>query len=169
MLDPRGRATGPGAWTTWREQADVTEPTAGPRPNVSPRAESIAAQLAALTGSTPRVSAGAGCTRIEADLPPRLSDAGRHMLYAALARADRYGHESAAGGGYVWVELQTSLPDPRTLTQAQLQGLACAWCGARLYTCRRLGAVQVPHGLNGRLTEPAELMVCSPVCPVHQQ
>ncbi|MDX3230665.1 hypothetical protein [Streptomyces sp. ME19-01-6] len=142
------------------------EPTAGPRPSSSPRAESIAAQLAALTGSTPRVTTGAGRTRIEADLPPRISDAGRHMLYAALARADHYGHEPTDGGGYVWAELGKPLPDPRTLTSGQLQGLACAWCGARLYTCRRLGTVQIPCGLNERLSETAELMVCSPLCPL---
>ncbi|OMI34343.1 hypothetical protein [Streptomyces sparsogenes] len=138
------------------------EPRADSRPHRSPRAESIAAQLAALTGSTPRLSVGAGRTRIETDLPPVLSDAGRHMLYATLASADDYGHEP--DGGYIWVELHTRLPDPGALTSEQLQGLACAWCGARLYTCRSIGTIQLRPGLNGQLAETAELMVCSPVC-----
>ncbi|MEU7240364.1 hypothetical protein [Streptomyces sparsogenes] len=143
------------------------EPRADSRPSVSPRAESIAAQLAALTGSTPRVSVGAGRTRIEADLPPVLSDASRHMLYATLASADDYGHEPV--GGYVWVELHTRLPDPGTLTSDQLQGLACAWCGARLYTCRSIGTVQLRRGLNGELAEAADLMVCSPACALRHR
>ena len=149
-LHPRGRATGPEAWITWREQADVTEPTAGPRPSSSPRGESLAARLAALTGSTPRITHNGLCARIEADLPAKLSEARRHLLLQALVDADRCGHDAA--DGYVWAEIR-ELPDPARLTTEQRAGYECALCGMRLYTSRCLGTV------NG-----VQLWGCSPAC-----
>lgn len=153
MLDPRSRPTGPGAWPTWRKQADVHEPTVGAAHSRSPRVESIAARLTALTGSTPRVSTHGLCTRIEADLARQLSEAAQHMLYLVLADADQCGREMGDNGGYVWAELQVPLPGPGTLTAEQRAGYECALCGMRLYTSRLLGTA------GG-----VQLWGCSPAC-----
>ncbi|MEU1663521.1 hypothetical protein ABZ547_07895 [Streptomyces sparsogenes] len=126
------------------------EPKTGPRPSGSPKAESVAAQLAALTGNTPRITTDGPSTRVEIDLPAKLSEPARHTLLVALADADRCGHEVA--DGYVWAEIR-ELPDPARLAPEQRAGYACAMCGMRLYTSRLLGTV------NG-----IQLWGCSPAC-----
>ncbi|MBI0293258.1 hypothetical protein JBE04_01785 [Streptomyces sp. PRKS01-29] len=125
------------------------EPTAGPRHSSSPRAESLAARLAALTGRQPRVSVDGCRTRIEADLPPQLTNTQCRMLYLALADTDHCGIHS---DGYAWAEL-LDLPDPARLTADQRAGYACTLCGLTLYTSRFLGTV------NG-----VQLWACSPAC-----
>lgn len=127
------------------------EPTAGPRHHSSPRVESVAARLAALTGCQPRVTGDALHVRIEVDLPQRLSEQARHNLLVALAGADRCGHQ--VEDGYVWAEL-FELPDPARLTADQRAGYACTLCGLALYTSRFLGTV-AGH----------QLYACSPACP----
>lgn len=127
------------------------EPTAGARPSSSPRGESLAARLAALTGNTPRVTHNGLCARIEADLPAELSEARRHLLLQALVDADRCGHE--AQDGYVWAEIRDPLPDPGRLTPDQRAGYACVLCGMRLYASRLVGTVT-----------GVELWACSPAC-----
>ncbi|MGY0062886.1 hypothetical protein ACWY4P_41175 [Streptomyces sp. LZ34] len=126
------------------------EPTVGAAHSRSPRIESIAARLGALTGSTPRIGADGLSTRIEVDLPDKLSNAARHSLLVALADADRCGHEVA--DGYVWAEIR-ELPDPARLTAEQRAGYECALCGMRLYASRCLGTV------NG-----VQLWACAPAC-----
>ncbi|MFJ4637645.1 hypothetical protein ACIP69_18725 [Streptomyces hygroscopicus] len=128
----------------------MTEPTAGPRPSSSPRIESVAARLAALTGNEPQITADGCQTRIEVDLPAKLSEASRHALLVALADADRCGHQ--VDDGYVWAEL-VELPNPARLTADQRAGYACALCGLALYTSRFIGTV------NG-----VQMWACSPKC-----
>ena len=131
----------------------MTEPTTGPRHSSSPRAEALAARLAALTHGTPRVTSDGRQTRIEVDLPARLSEAGRHLLLQALADADRCGHEVIEG--YVWADIGCPLPDPSSLTPDQRAGYACVLCGLGLYTSRFLGIV-----------DGHQLYACSPACPI---
>ncbi|MFD8088575.1 hypothetical protein [Streptomyces malaysiensis] len=126
------------------------EPTTGPRHHSSPRVESLAARLAALTGNQPRVTVDGLRTRIEADLPPSLSNAECRMLYLALADTDHCGINR---DGYAWAEIN-DLPDLARLTPEQRAGQACALCGAALYTRHFLGAAQ---GM--------QLWACSPICP----
>lgn len=130
----------------------MTEPTVGVPRGRTLRVESVAARLAALTGSTPRVTTGELATRIEADLPPRLSDVARHNLLVALADADQCGHQ--VDDGYVWAEIR-ELPDPARLTPDQRAGYACALCGTDLYTSRFLATV-----------DGVQLWACSPACPI---
>ncbi|GAA1065170.1 hypothetical protein [Streptomyces asiaticus] len=125
------------------------EPTTGPRHHSSPRAESVAARLAALTGSTPRITTDGARTRVEADLPPRLTNAECRMLYLALAATDHCGINP---DGQVWAEL-LELPALGRLTADQCAGYACALCGAGLYTTRFLGSID---GL--------QLWACAPAC-----
>ncbi|MGW7617468.1 hypothetical protein ACWGLG_16680 [Streptomyces antimycoticus] len=125
------------------------EPTTGPRHHSSPRAESLAARLVALTGNEPRVSGDSWRTRIEVDLPAQLTNAECRMLYYALANSD---HCGVARDGYVWAEL-LELPDLDRLTADQCAGYACALCGLELYTSQFLGSVD---GL--------QLWACSPAC-----
>ncbi|MER7794931.1 hypothetical protein [Streptomyces sp. NPDC097640] len=126
------------------------EPRTGPRPHRTPRTESIATRLAVALNGTPRITMDGLRTRIEVDLPAKLTEPARHGILTTLADADRCGHEVA--DGYVWAEIR-ELPDPGRLTPDQRAGYACALCGMRLYTSRRLGAV------NG-----VELWGCSPAC-----
>ncbi|MCQ8830381.1 hypothetical protein [Streptomyces malaysiensis] len=128
----------------------MTEPTARPRHNSSPRIEALAATLTAITGNEPRVSADGLCTRIESDLPAQLTNRQGRMLYFALADTDHCGIDP---GGYVWAEFN-DLPDLDRLGPDQRAGRACALCGATLYTCRFLGAAQ-----------GVQLWACSPICP----
>ncbi|MGW7688780.1 hypothetical protein ACWGMA_07790 [Streptomyces asiaticus] len=127
------------------------EPTAGPRHNSSPRAESLAARLAALTGNQPRVTTDGPRTRIEVDLPERLSGQARHNLLVALAGANQCGHQ--VDDGYVWAEL-VELPAPARLTADQRSGYACVLCGHALYASRFLGSI-----------DGHQLYACSPICP----
>ncbi|MFI0780685.1 hypothetical protein [Streptomyces sp. NPDC021212] len=53
--------------------------------------------------------------------------------------------------------------DPATLTREQLQGWACALCGAHLTVDRSLGTVTVDHGTT-RTTY--EVWACAPACDV---
>lgn len=128
------------------------EPKTGTARGRTPRAESVAARLAALTDSTPRVTIDEATVRIEVDLPPKLSDTARHNLLVALADADRCGHQ--VDDGYVWAEI-CELPDPARLTPDQCTGYACALCGLPLYVSRFLGTV-AGHQLHA----------CSPTCPI---
>ncbi|WP_445520396.1 hypothetical protein [Streptomyces sp. NEAU-174] len=128
----------------------MTEPTTGPRHHSSPRAESVAARLAALTGTTPRVTVDGPRTRIEADLPPQLTNAECRILYLALADTD---HCGISRNGCAWAEF-VELPDPGRLSPEQRAGDACAICGLTLYACRFLGAV-----------DGCRLWACSPACP----
>ncbi|MGW7597172.1 hypothetical protein [Streptomyces antimycoticus] len=126
------------------------EPTTGPRHHSSPRAESLAARLAALTGNEPRVSGDSWRTRIEVDLPAQLTNAECRMLYHALADTDHCGINR---DGYAWAEIN-DLPDLARLALDQQAGDACAICGLTLYTCRYLGTV-----------DGCQLWACSPACP----
>ncbi|MGW4076000.1 hypothetical protein ACWELB_21225 [Streptomyces asiaticus] len=112
--------------------------------------ESLAATLAAITGNEPRVTTDGARTRIESDLPAQLTNQQGRMLYFALADTDHCGIDP---GGHVWAEY-TTLPDPDRLSPEQRAGDACAICGAALYTCRFLGAV-----------DGCRLWACSPACP----
>ena len=133
------------------------EPTTGPRPSSSPRAEALAARLAVLTGTTPRITTDGLRTRIEVDLPATLSETTQHLLLQALADIDdrHRGYEAGEGGRYVWAEVGVPLPDPARLTPDQCAGYACALCGLGLYVSRFLGTV------GGH-----QLYACSPVCPI---
>lgn len=126
------------------------QPTDGPPRSGSPRAESLAARLAALTGNQPQLIPEGVGTRIEIELPPTLSRSVRRSLLVALADADQCGH----GGGYVWAEIRDPLPDPARLNPDQRAGYACALCGEALYTSRFLGSA-----------DGFQLWACSPLCP----
>lgn len=130
----------------------MQQPTDGPPRSGSPRAESLAARLAALTGNQPQLIAGSAGVRIEVELPTKLSRAVQRSLLVALADADKCGHDPAAG--YVWAEVRDPLPDPDLLTPDQQAGYACALCDTVLYTSRFLGSI------GGH-----QLWACSPLCP----
>ncbi|MFE9064967.1 hypothetical protein [Streptomyces violaceusniger] len=127
----------------------MPEPTTGPRPSSSPKAESLAARLAALTGNQPRVTVDGFRTRVEADLPAQLTNTECRMLYLTLGDS---GHCGIHPDGYAWAEI-VDLPDPARLTADQCAGYACALCGLELYTSQFLGSVD---GL--------QLWACSPAC-----
>ncbi|MFG3508159.1 hypothetical protein ACGF5F_21965 [Streptomyces sp. NPDC047821] len=48
--------------------------------------------------------------RIAVALPERLTEAGRRGVLAALADADRYGHDLTAEGATVWAEIDRPSP-----------------------------------------------------------
>ncbi|GAA3768182.1 hypothetical protein [Streptomyces chiangmaiensis] len=66
------------------------------------KAESIAARLAAATGSEVHRTEGPAGVRLEANLPPELSEAAHEIVLSAIAEADAYGHERTEDRGYVW-------------------------------------------------------------------
>ncbi|OII60625.1 hypothetical protein BJP40_09350 [Streptomyces sp. CC53] len=69
------------------------------------RVEALAAYLGALTGREPRIRGQSSHARVEVDLPNPLPDEARIELLAALAAADRYGHDVTAEGASVWAEI----------------------------------------------------------------
>lgn len=76
-------------------------------------AAAIAARLTAVTRYGARVEETTRSIRIEVPLPDRLSDTARESLLAALADADRFGHDLAPDGGSVWAEIDTGACDKR--------------------------------------------------------
>lgn len=76
-------------------------------------AHALAARLTAAIGSEARTTVTAGRVRVEADLPPQLTDPAHRAVLVSLAEADSYGHSRAAGREYVWAEiLQGADPCP---------------------------------------------------------
>ncbi|MDN3293108.1 hypothetical protein QWM81_03405 [Streptomyces ficellus] len=69
------------------------------------RAAALAAHLAAMAGGEPQARETPELIRIGVALPARLSEAGRRALLAALADADRYGHDLTVDGATLWVEI----------------------------------------------------------------
>ncbi|WP_052744433.1 hypothetical protein [Streptomyces odonnellii] len=70
------------------------------------QAAALAALLESIIGGKSRIQdTGEGSTRIEADLPDDLRPHTRSRILAALALADRYGHDRAADRDAVWAEL----------------------------------------------------------------
>ncbi|MFF3454788.1 hypothetical protein ACFYXH_10720 [Streptomyces sp. NPDC002730] len=65
----------------------------------------IAAQLAAVTRQEPSTHETPHRIRIEVLLPEHLTHAGRRSVLAALAGADRFGHDLTSSGGVVWAEV----------------------------------------------------------------
>lgn len=61
--------------------------------------------MKALTGHDPRMREGRPGLRIEVELPGGLSVSLRVSLLAALAIADRYGHDVTADRASVWAEI----------------------------------------------------------------
>lgn len=74
------------------------------------RVEALAARLEALTGREPRTRDHPPHVRVEVDLPDPLPDADRMPLLAALAEADRYGHDMTADAASVWAEIDRAGP-----------------------------------------------------------
>ncbi|MFF8958779.1 hypothetical protein [Streptomyces sp. NPDC014894] len=70
------------------------------------RAAFLADVLAAAVGREPRVSETASVTRVEVDLPSAPSPRTRTAILAALANADRFGHDRAGGRESVWAEVE---------------------------------------------------------------
>ncbi|MFI6354379.1 hypothetical protein ACIBJF_17355 [Streptomyces sp. NPDC050743] len=67
-----------------------------------PKVESIAARLAAATGSEVHREEIPAGVRLVVDLPPELGEVERKEVLAALASADEYGHRRTDGGDSVW-------------------------------------------------------------------
>jgi hypothetical protein len=59
----------------------------------------------ALTGHEALIEELADRIRVRIPLPVRLSDVRRRSLLAALADADRYGHDATERGATVWAEV----------------------------------------------------------------
>ncbi|MFF3871363.1 hypothetical protein [Streptomyces sp. NPDC001978] len=69
------------------------------------QAAALAARFTTLTGHEARIEELADRIRVRVTLPTRLSDVRRRSLLAALAEADRYGHDATAYGATVWAEV----------------------------------------------------------------
>ncbi|MGI5143300.1 hypothetical protein [Streptomyces sp. CA-106110] len=75
------------------------------------KAESIAARLAAAAGSEVHRTTGPAGIRLEADLPPELSEAAHEIVLSAIAEADAYGHERTGDRNYVWAMVHGENPN----------------------------------------------------------
>ncbi|GAB2986575.1 hypothetical protein GCM10023080_060040 [Streptomyces pseudoechinosporeus] len=69
------------------------------------QAVALAARLTALTGHQAYAEEFADRIRVSITLPARLTDVCRRSLLAALADADRYGHDVTERGATVWAEV----------------------------------------------------------------
>ncbi|WP_416985643.1 hypothetical protein [Streptomyces sp. T028] len=78
-----------------------TPPESDPHPP-NPKAERIAARLAAATGSEVHRKGEPDGIRLEAGLSPDLSETGRKAVLAVIADTDAYGHERTAEGDRLW-------------------------------------------------------------------
>jgi hypothetical protein len=70
---------------------------------VCPKVESIAARLAAATGSEVQRKQVAAGVRLEVGLRQDLCESRRKAVLAVIADADTYGHERTADGDRLWV------------------------------------------------------------------
>ncbi|MGK5640078.1 hypothetical protein ACSNOK_17425 [Streptomyces sp. URMC 126] len=75
-------------------------------PTAKAQAVALAARFAAATGQTPHTDETPARIRVEVNLPRELSDAARRIVVAALAEADRYGHDHTSAGAVVWAEVE---------------------------------------------------------------
>ncbi|CAM5239825.1 hypothetical protein SALBM135S_00736 [Streptomyces alboniger] len=66
-----------------------------------------------------------------------------------------------AGTNMSTAKARSPLPDPAKLNGYQLNGWACALCGARLYKDRPLGTFMLVRGGH---TYVRELWACGPEC-----
>ncbi|MFI1409992.1 hypothetical protein ACH4Y0_08780 [Streptomyces sp. NPDC020707] len=68
----------------------------------------MAAKLAALTAHEAHAEEFADRIHIRVPLPACITDVRRRALLAALADADRYGHDMTGLGGAVWAEIDVT-------------------------------------------------------------
>lgn len=69
------------------------------------RAVALAARLTALAGRVAYTEEFTDWIRVGVTLPSRLADARCRSLLAALADADRYGHDVTERGAVIWAEI----------------------------------------------------------------
>ena len=76
------------------------------------RARELAETLAKALGTEPRITQLARSIRVEADVPPEAGFAIFDGVLAAIAAADRYGHEFTHETSTFWVEVHKRSPSP---------------------------------------------------------
>ncbi len=69
------------------------------------RAREIAGRLTVATGGRARTVETADAVRVEADVPTEVTVDVLTAIIAALARADRFGHDRVGTGAVVWAEI----------------------------------------------------------------
>lgn len=72
------------------------------------RIGALAARFTAVTGNEARTEALPERFRISVPLPERLTETRCRLLLAALADADRYGHDVTAWGAVLWAEVDSA-------------------------------------------------------------